>query len=218
MGVEKPPFINCHNFKVYKMKKTKAVMYDHVMIDLETMGTQPNAPIVSIGAVKFCPMNGVSPHKEDRLYMELFWEDQMAYDRIACEETRAWWYGPKVCDKAREALEGMDSLEDMMDALDAWFPKDGKVWGNGPTFDIIKMEDVYYKAGRKEPWKFWNVRCVRTMCQVYQTARGGFKCTVDVPRMGAAHNALDDAIHQVKMVHKAFHLAVTGMRKIIDEG
>ena len=36
----------------------------HAMIDIETLATDPNATILTIGGVKFNPYNDVEPHSE----------------------------------------------------------------------------------------------------------------------------------------------------------
>ena len=162
----------------------------HVMIDLETMGLKPGSAIVSIGAVVFDPRYS-KVSKVKTFYRELDWESQ---DRTIDEETRNWWERqPKV---AQDAMHGLDDLEAVLVELADWLPKDCKVWGNGPTFDITILEDAYSQFGIEVPWKFWNIRDCRTIKDMYESARGGY----EKKSGGVMHHALDDAIHQAEYV------------------
>ena len=161
----------------------------HVMIDLETMGTTPESAIVSIGAVLFDPRyNQVS---KTTFYSELDWEGQ---DRQICPDTQEWWTNQSP--KAQAALDGLDDLKSVLADFTNWLPDDCKVWGNGATFDISLMENAYRQLGMEIPWKFWNVRDCRTVCDMYESKRGGFNKKVG----GDAHNALHDAKYQAQYV------------------
>ena len=73
----------------------------HIMIDLETMGVTPQAPIVSVGAVMFDPDTRKIGRKMSgkTFYAELDWEWQ---DRKPCESTVQWW--SEQSKEARDAL------------------------------------------------------------------------------------------------------------------
>lgn len=165
---------------------------NHVMIDLETMGTNPDSAIVSIGAVIFDPRTnkvGIKPNTQ--FYRELDWEAQ---ERAVCPDTKLWWSKQSV--QARSALNGLDCLEEELMALADWLPTDCKVWGNGSIFDIAMLENAYRQYDIEIPWKFWNVRDCRTIKDLYEFSRGGWDKTAG----GNAHNALHDAIYQAKYI------------------
>ena len=169
---------------------------NHVMIDLETMGTRADSAIVSIGAVVFDPRLNKVGKRDTKMtfYTELDWEfDQ---DRHICPDTANWWSKQSV--EARSALNGLDSLDTSLVELANWLPKDVKVWGNGAIFDIGMLENAYQQYGIPIPWKFWNVRDCRTVKDMYESARGGWDGKVG----GVAHNALDDALHQAQYICK----------------
>jgi exodeoxyribonuclease VIII len=167
----------------------------HVMIDLETMGTRPNSPVVSIGAVAFQPWR---QHKDGEVQLggivskfyeviDLAWSVR---DGAVIEpETVIWWLGQG--DKAREAItrrgiEPKVALQRFSDWLGPWEPMG--VWGNGASFDNVMLTEAYRRAGIKAPWPFWQDRCYRTIKSLYPQ--------VELVRMGEHHNALDDAISQ----------------------
>lgn len=164
----------------------------HVMIDLETMSTAPDAAIVSIGAVVFDPRYG-KINRNRTFYMELDWDTQ---NRRTDSSTIEWW--DKQTEEAREGLNGMDELDDALKQLADFLPQDARVWGNGSVFDIGILENAYRQSKISIPWKFWNVRDCRTILDMYESQRGGFSKTAN--RQGA-HNALDDAIFQAEYVN-----------------
>ena len=164
---------------------------NHVMIDIETMALTERAAIVSIGAVIFDPRaNKVTA---ETFYRELNWRKQ---GRTIDPNTRQWW--TQQTKAARASLRGKGGLVDALEDLAWWLPDDCKVWGNGPTFDIIILENAYRQEGVAVPWKFWNIRDCRTIKDIYESARGGFSDASG----GVEHNALDDARYQAEYVCK----------------
>jgi len=163
----------------------------HCMIDLETVGLTPDARIVSIGAVIFDPRYG-RIDKKNTFYIEL--DHKAQTNRAMDKGTMEWW--TKQSREAKKALKGTTLLEDALEELAFWLPEDVKVWGNGPTFDIVILEDAYHQCGIEIPWKFWNIRDCRTIKDLYESARGGW----EKKSGGTLHNALDDAQYQAQYV------------------
>lgn len=163
----------------------------HVMIDLETMGTRPDSAIVSVGAVRFDPRLGQISKRT--FYRELDWEEQ---GRKIDPDTQSWWI--KQSNEAQLALYGIEELSDALVELADYLPKDAKVWGNGPTFDITMLENAYMQHNISIPWRFWNIRDCRTMKDLFEWERGGFgKNAAHVK-----HNALDDALAQAADINR----------------
>lgn len=175
---------------------------NHVMIDLETMGTVPGSAIVSIGAVIFDPRyNAIT---KQTFYAELDYLAQQ-YDDFALDpNTMAWW--EEQSPKAREALLGLDDLKEQLGELSKWLPSDCKVWGNGATFDISMLEHAYRVYKLPIPWKFWNVRDCRTIKDMFESSRGGLSNKMG----GTKHNALDDAVFQAQYINKMWKSLVGG--------
>lgn len=160
------------------------------MIDLETMALKNDAAIVSIGVVMFEP--GTAFVSKKTFYRELDWENQ---DRVKDRGTIKWWQDQ--CPKAKEALHGMDNLDDMLRELAEFLPKDVVVWGNGPTFDITKLEHAYDQHKIDIPWGFWNIRDCRTVVDMFNRRRGGIGATMPGKNN---HHALEDAQNQAKQI------------------
>ena len=60
----------------------------HLMIDLETLATTPDAAILTIGACKFDPR---SNDIDATFYERIQLDSQENYDRTINEDTLAWW-------------------------------------------------------------------------------------------------------------------------------
>lgn len=169
----------------------------NLMIDIETLGTRPNAPVTTIGACFFDPMTGeIGPE----FYRKIDMVDAMRFGSADADTIR-WWLTQER-EAQSELVKGKDLLADVLKDLAAFYNKgkDASVWGNGPTFDITILEYAYGKClGLKAPWPFWNVRDVRTVVQLAEglvTKPGAFH------EKGVAHNALDDCIFQIGYVSK----------------
>jgi len=170
---------------------------NNLMIDIETLGTRPNAPVTTVGACFFDPMTGEIGAK---FYRKVDMVDAMRFGSADAETIR-WWLQQDPAAQ-RELVKGADLLADVLRDLAKFYAqgRDTSVWGNGPTFDITILEYAYYKClGEKAPWPFWNVRDVRT---VVQLAAGLVQKPAAFTKDAVAHNALDDCIFQVAYVSK----------------
>lgn len=155
----------------------------HVMIDLETMGTRPDAPIIAIGAVAF---DAKAIHNEFYVVVDL--ADSVAEGGVIDPSTVLWWM--KQSDEARAAFarEGR-ALGLALGRFREWvgtYDVSG-VWGNGASFDNAILSEAYRRMGNDAPWPFYMDRCYRTMKSI---------SPVPMERGGTHHNALDDARDQ----------------------
>ena len=155
----------------------------HIMIDLETMGTRPDAPIISIGAVAF-DANGPL----DSFYAGVNLGSSVNSGAKIDASTVLWWM--QQSDEARAALVPKDddySLVGALTALSNWVTWDtvAGVWGNGASVDNVILRESYYRTTVPCPWPFWKDRCYRTI--------KGMHPGVELVRNGTHHNALDDA-------------------------
>lgn len=159
----------------------------HVMIDLETWGTGPDAAIISIGACIFVP---TTSEIVDRLHVLISAESNQDFGRKIEAATVMWWMSPDR-DVPRKRWVEADKV-DLWSALEGfaqWCP-DVPVWGNGATFDNAILSSAYKTVGLDQPWKFWNDRCYRTLKNLAPEVR--------LVREGEHHDALDDAVSQAR--------------------
>ncbi|EJU2177451.1 3'-5' exoribonuclease, partial [Escherichia coli] len=177
---------------------TSRVWY-HLMIDLETMGTNANAPIVVIGAVFFDPQTGeIGPV----FYIAISLTDAMNTGAVPNGGTIEWWL--KQSSEARAAIltdqvKLKDALSRFREFINEYSDeKFVQVWGNGATFDNAILRTSYERLDIPCPWRYYNDRDVRTIVELGKTI--DFDARTVIPFEGVRHNALDDARHQAKYV------------------
>ena len=75
-------------------------MTTHATIDIETIDTCPEATVLSIGCVKFNPLDDSEPHSE--LYFKISIDDQDRLGRTVSDDTIEWWgkQDPKIMEEA----------------------------------------------------------------------------------------------------------------------
>jgi exodeoxyribonuclease VIII len=174
----------------------------HVMVDLETMGNNPEAPIIAIGAVFFDPGTGKTG---EEFYQIVSLESAMEFGAKPDAATIIWWM--KQSAEARAAITGGDaiSLMDAIDNLDEFIHTNSangikyvQLWGNGSSFDNVILRRAYEQVGAELSVPFWNDRDVRTIVELGKVV--GINPRYQIPFDGDMHNALADARHQVKYV------------------
>lgn len=167
----------------------------HVMLDLETWGTAPGSALRSIGAVAF-QLN--ERETRNTFYRNIDKDSCLAVGLTIDPDTVAWWDR-----QSKEAVAALDidpgHLNEVVYDFHQWFCAIGGhiVWSHGANFDEPLWGAVCRAVSRPAPWKFWDVRCTRTLYAIK-----GFDPR-SIPRKGVHHNALDDAIHQARCVQEA---------------
>jgi hypothetical protein len=173
---------------------------NHLMIDLETLGTRFDAPIISLGAVFFEPSTGELGGK---FYGGVDIADACKYGKPSGGTIR-WWL--EQGDAARAAIVKsrhelpfvLGRFRDFCAKCDRKFLK---VWGNGATFDISILDYAFPRVlNEASPWDFWNVRDCRTIREL-----AGDRITVG-KAPGTEHHALDDAMHQARWTSDAWRV------------
>lgn len=176
--------------------------YTHLMVDLETMGSGPDAPIVSIGAVYFDPSTG---NTGAEFYQVVSLESSMSFGMKPDALTIQWWL--KQSSEARSAIlvdeamglrESLELLADFIAENAANGSHTVQLWGNGCSFDNVILRRAYALTETLFAVPFWNDRDVRTMVELGKSV--GINPRFDIPFEGDMHNALSDARHQVKYV------------------
>ncbi len=195
-------------------------MNDHFSIDLETLGTRYNAPVISIGVVQFDPDTG---KLGATFYREIDIDSAIKAGKIS-GSTLAWWM--QQSEKARRVFgpDNKVSLATALDGLSTWLrgmAMAPKVWGNGASFDITILEHAYENGcvGLREAWHYTNVRDMRTLVEAAQLDKG------DWPKdVGTHHNALDDAKYQAMVIsacrmkiNKALGAGVPGAKRSVQK-
>jgi hypothetical protein len=164
----------------------------HIMLDLETMGVEPGAPVVAIGAVRF-EMNDDSPIV-DFFHQAISLKSCMEYGMIPEADAITWWLtSPEIAPEARSMFRleaGMDIVP-ALSGFSNWYCEEPcRLWGNSAAFDCGLLAAAYQAAGMKKPWAFGQERCYRTVKNLPKAA------DVKLDRVGTHHKAVDDAASQ----------------------
>lgn len=169
---------------------------DHLMIDLETMGKNPDAPIISIGAIFFDPQTGdMGPEFSKTIDLE-------TAGGVIDRDTIKWWL--KQSREAQSAIMTDEiPLDDALLQLREFIDENSgeffvQVWGNGANFDNTILRRSYERQGIPCPWRYYNDRDVRTIVELGKAT--DFDARTAIPFEGERHNALDDARYQAKYV------------------
>ena len=169
---------------------------DHLMIDLETMGKNPDAPIISIGAIFFDPQTGdMGPEFSKTIDLE-------TAGGVIDRDTIKWWL--KQSREAQSAIMTDEiPLDDALLQLREFIDENSgeffvQVWGNGANFDNTILRRSYERQGIPCPWRYYNDRDVRTIVELGKAI--DFDARTATPFEGERHNALDDARYQAKYV------------------
>ena len=173
-----------------------------ISIDIETMSTAPTAAIASIGACRFAiGGDGIGDWIGDTFHMHVSLANCQRHGLTIDASTVLWWI--KQGDDAKAALLGgqqdaaplvtaLEALANFIDATDDGGPEKPTIWANGASFDLPILANAYRTVGMPLPWKFWEERDLRTL--------KGLSPDLRIERSGTHHNALDDALHQARLV------------------
>ena len=174
-----------------------------VMIDIETLGTLETSAVISIGA---CEMD-LDKCEIGRTFYERIDFNSALDRRTFSPETLMWWM--QQSDKARQDVIGGKTLaKEALHLLSLWLPEKPVVWGNGATFDISMLENLYTSKGVPVPWGFRDIRDMRTIAALGAADYAEIESTDTI-----AHRAVDDAIWQARYVCLAWSRIKTSLKQ-----
>ena len=178
----------CYNF-------TNGVSMIHAMIDLETLSTNPEAVILTVGGVKFDPHSFTEPSQG--MYFRVDVDSQTSMGREVMQLTLDWW-ATQPKEISEEALGDKDriSLSKMLKTINKWSVGVDVFWCQGPLFDYAILQNIYKQLGHPVPWQYWQIRDSRTLFNLVPR-------DPDEKRTGM-HNALEDCYFQARKVQKVY--------------
>ncbi len=162
---------------------------DDIMIDLETLSTDVDGAIMSIGACRF----NEEDIADDGFYRIITVQSNLDEHRTISPSTLSWWMTQSKEAQAIFSSPDAVPLGQALDELRAWIGSHTaniRPWGNGADFDISMLKHAYGRQAT--PWAFYNVRCFRTLKST--------PAAKAIPKVEPliAHHALHDAIAQAK--------------------
>lgn len=157
----------------------------HCMIDLETLGTNSNSPVVQIGLV-FFTIEGIQVQSQ----ITIDFDDALKHGK-ADGHTIKWWL-----QQAKEAqatlFENQKPIEHAADIVRKLIAAQNPnfYWAHA-TFDFPILNSMYMSLGQKSPLPHRVCYDLRTL--EYLAGKIEWE-----KREGVYHNALDDATYQAK--------------------
>ncbi len=159
------------------------------MIDIEGLGTGPDAAILTIAAQSFDPF-GTGFYKDRCYYARITLESQE--HRNVQQDTIDWWATQPEAQAEAFMEEGRISLDQALDSLYKLAWQHDLIWAQGPTYDINILEHAYKSYGKAQPWQFYRVRDSRTLLSLWP----------DRPKPPVSHHALEDCRRQIELVQQ----------------
>lgn len=182
-------------------------------IDMETLSTEHNAALLSIGAVIHDFGTG---QQVDTFYANITPESSIAAGLDVSESTKAWW--AKQGQAAQDVLSvDQRPLRDVLVDFAKWLAGHGVQYaiGNGPRADNQWLESACKAVGMQSPIKYWGDLDMRTLTFIGTHILGldhwhnTFK--------GVKHNALHDAINEAEFCNAVFQKLINRKPKEMAE-
>lgn len=166
---------------------------NHVMIDIETLGTKPGAVILSLAAVQFDLSGKIGEMWAGNINIQ----EQLDKGSVIEAGTLLWW--ERQDKEARDAAYVLSSntAEQMLNAFAIWYRTLGLEypWGNSARFDMGLLENLYLRLNMQPPWKHYNERDCRTIEFLAPSIRKAIERT-------GAHSPIEDCKYQIEYVTK----------------
>jgi hypothetical protein len=174
-------------------------MSSHLMIDIEGLGTGPDAAILTIAAQSFDPFG--TGHYDRHYYARITLESQE--NRRIQDDTLAWWATQPEAQAEAFAEEDRVPLDQALDELYKLAWQHDYIWAQGPTYDINILEHAYKSYNKTQPWQFYRIRDSRTVLSLWPGR----------PVPPTSHHALEDTRKQINILQQTLkHLDVKELR------
>ena len=169
------------------------------MIDIEGLGTGPDAAILTIAAQSFDPFG--TGYYDRHYYARITLESQE--NRRIQDDTLAWWATQPEAQAEAFAEDNRIPLEQALDELYKLAWQHDYIWAQGPTYNINILENAYKSYSKLQPWKFYRVRDSRTVLSLWP----------ERPVPPTSHHALEDTRKQIDILQQTLkHLNVKEIR------
>jgi hypothetical protein len=174
-------------------------MSSHLMIDIEGLGTGPDAAILTIAAQSFDPFG--TGHYNRHYYARITLESQE--NRRIQDDTLAWWATQPEAQAEAFAEDNRIPLDQALDELYRLAWQHDYIWAQGPTYDVNILEHAYKSYGKTQPWQFYRIRDSRTVLSLWPGR----------PVPPTSHHALEDTRKQINILQQTLkHLNVKELK------
>jgi len=161
------------------------------MVDLETLGLDRDAVVLSIGAV-ICDANWLTLSS---FTANLDVPEQLIAGRTITKSTQDWWSEQSTM-TINKATRLPQSVSTELKRFKQWLQPYDNVfyWGNTPEFDLGKLNSLF-KQYNFEPLDPYRWRCFKTARDLLATPE-----QLNEFRGNTTHEAIDDAIKQATLM------------------
>lgn len=168
------------------------------MCDIETMGMSPDGAIVGIAAAMFdVKSETIGPTFKCAVNLAT----SVAAGLTMKPSTILFWLGQSE-EARRSIMWNTVRLTDALSDFNAWLaehsrPRDLRMYGNSPSFDLVIMRTAYRLTRIECPWHYTNERDFRTVRAMYPAVE------YDPAEKGSsAHDPLVDVKFQIEHMLK----------------
>lgn len=185
-----------------------------LMIDIETMSTEPDASVLSIGAVGFSPYE-IGHFMGEPFYINISLRSNEEHSRHLSADTMEFWLKQRT-EALRAMFEGeVTNLKQACKRFRMWAqdlkPAVTHVMANDPDFDVVILKQAFKACGENWPWGFWINRSYRTWTELaYPDPDERRELLARCRGEGIHHNAGDDAKAQALCVQHCYQMLRSG--------
>ena len=164
------------------------------MVDIETLAVGPTSQIMSVGGLRF---NCETKEFKDEFLIAVDIKDCKARYKFDIHQSTIDWWLKQNPEVLKAQMKGGQPIEDVVEHLYAWLVPDQELWAWGLNFDIPILENAFRVVGKDQmPWKYWNLRCARTVSEVFQIKKDDNR--------DSYHNAVEDCKAQAEVLFQVF--------------
>jgi hypothetical protein len=184
------------------------------VLDIETLDKTTSAVIFAIG----CVIVDVEQLEITNEFYTVINPNQKG--RTTGNGTPEWWLkqsleAPEAFEQLQAAYGSNKTLKAALYELGSFLREEFNeepvnMFGNGPEFDNVILDDAFSWAGLKAPWPYWGNQSIRTSNLLAQLA--GHK--IDREFVGIKHHALDDAYHEAFLLIDALKFFKPAVKSI----
>ena len=187
-----------------------------LMIDLETMGSPPFAPILEIAAVGF---NKENPSDIGPIFYRSFnLKDVVDRGYKMCPDTHEWWMEQE---RYKKVVAGSHDFVLSLKELDAFMNPFERVWTKSPVFDCALLRYAYKKEEIDDRWGFKKRRSFRDVRTAADRNKHWEISSVGLDKWNYQnnHHPIADCLLQISQVYESgfFPLANVNDLRTIEE-
>lgn len=164
-----------------------------ISVDIETLGSGPDAALVAIAAV---PFDNAEVYEAEAYYATIAAKDAMRFGTVDGENIQ-WWMQQSAAARA-EIYQAKQLSRNALTGLLNWVQLRGlqgaEAWANPASFDFPIIDHAYRAHKLPLPFHYRTWRCGRTLWALNDYARDR------VYENPCEHHALYDAIEQAWQV------------------